>query len=352
MKYKVFLWVLLGCTITAAAQQPPVAAQVDSNVIKTLFFAGLRDKLSEDYNKANENFTKILAIDPNNSAVHYEIAVLNYRQNKLFEAEMAIKKATAVNANNIWYWLLMAELYKRKGDMEALVKVLNQMIRLSPQTEAYYFDRSNAWLLAGKTEEAMKGYEELEKKFGSSEALVHAKQRITAEKTQGSGATQQDNRQAEASLTPDQSKLLLAEKLYKQGDLNGALVQYKSILKNTDQIYAAWERTLNIEIALGRYKEALKTADDALGIYPNQAVLYYHLAIALQREARYAEALVNIRSALQLDEGNGLYMELYGDVLYLKGDKDLALQQWKKAKATGMGSEKLNKKINEQKYVE
>lgn len=348
----VFLGCLLGCLNAATAQPPATVGQVDSNAIKTLFFAGLRDKLSEDYNKANESFTKILALDPNNAAVHYEIAVLNYRQNKLFEAEMAIKKATAANGNNIWYWMLMAELYKRKGDMEALVKVLNQLIRLSPQTEAYYFDRSNAWLLAGKTEEAMKGYEELEKKFGSSEALLHAKQRITAEKAQGNDTAGQDNRQAEASLTPDQSKLLLAEKLYKQGDLNGALIQYKTILKNTDQIYTAWERTLHIEIALGQYKEALKTADDALALYPNQAILYYQLALALQHESRYTEALSNIKSALQLDEGNGLYMELQGDILYLKGDKEAALQQWKKAKAAGNTSEKLNRKINGQKYVE
>lgn len=351
MKYKMFLLSLLACVSAAVAQQP-AQLQVDSNAIKTLFFAGLRDKLSEDYNKANESFTKILSLDPNNDAAYYEIAVLNYRQNKLFEAEMAIKKATAANGNNIWYWMLMAELCKRKGDMDVLVKVLNQMIRLSPENEGYYFDRSNAWLLAGKTEEAMKGYDEMEKKFGSSEALIQARQRGAIGKTTGAVPKQQEGRQAEAALTPEQSMLLSGEKLYKQGDLNGALAQYKAILKNTDQLYVAWERALNIELALGSYKDALKTADNALSVYPNQAVLYYYLAVALQHESKYAEALTNVKSAMQLDEGNGLYIELYGDILYLKGDREQALQQWKKAKAAGKGSEKLNKKINERKYVE
>jgi tetratricopeptide (TPR) repeat protein len=349
MKCSSFLLVLLGYVSAAVAQQPAPTA-LDSNAVKVLFFAGLRDKLNEDYSKANESFTKILSLDPNNAAVHYEIAVMNYRQNKLFEAEMAIKKATAADGNNVWYWMLMAELYKRKGDMEALVGVLNQLIRLSPDKETYYYDRSNAWLLAGNTEAAMKGYDEMEKKFGNTEALSYARQRLTAERRDAGGQT--EAHQAEASLSPEQSMLLMAEKLYKQGDLNGALVQFKSILKKTDQVFIAWERSISIEVGLGLYAEALKTADEALAFYPNQAVLYYYQAIALQRTHKYAEALTNIKSALQLDDGNGLYIELYGDILFLNGDTAQALLQWKKAKAAGSNSEKLNKKINERKYLE
>lgn len=349
MKCKGFLLILLGYMPAALAQQP-VTRMLDSNVVKTLFFAGLRDKLNEDYSRANESFTKILALDPNNAAVHYEIAVMNYRQNKLFEAEMAIKKAVALDRNNVWYWMLLAELHKRKGDMEALVGVLNQLIRLSPDTEAYYYDRSNAWLLAGNTEAAMKGYEELEKKFGNSGALSHARRRVTMEKDVAGDKA--GGQQAEASLSPEQGMLLLGEKLYKQGDLNAALVQFKAILKNTDQVYMAWERAINIEVILGLYAAALKTADEALALYPNQAVLYYYMAVALKHGNRFTEALTNVKSALQLDEGNGLYMELYGDILFLKGEKELGLLQWKKAKAAGNNAEKLNKKINEQRYLE
>ncbi|MBB5438791.1 tetratricopeptide (TPR) repeat protein [Pedobacter sp. AK017] len=350
MKGKVFLLILLSYIPAVQAQQP-VQGYVDSNLVKTLFFAGLRDKLNEDYSRANESFTKILVLDPNNAAVHYEIAVMNYRQNKLFEAEMAIKKALVADGNNVWYWMLMAELYKRKGDMEALVEVLNQMIRLAPDKEAYYYDRSNAWLLAGNTDAAMKGYDELEKKFGNSEALNHARQRVTMEKDDTAGG-QNEGHQAAASLSPEQTMLVLGEKLYRQGDLKGAMAQFKSILKNTDQIYMAWERAIHIEVVLGLYAEALKTADEALSLYPSQAVLYYHKAVALQHISNYTEALTNIETALQLDEGNALYMELYGDVLFLKGEPAQALLQWKKSKAAGNSSEKLNKKINERKYLE
>ncbi|ATP57914.1 hypothetical protein CPT03_16330 [Pedobacter ginsengisoli] len=456
MKGKWFLMLMLSCSTAVFAQEPVVSA-LDSMAVKTLFFAGLKEKLNENYPKAAENFDRLLKIDPDNSAAYFEIATLNYRQNKLMESEMAIKKATSLNPNNVWYWKLLAELYKRKGDMDNLVGVFDKLIALSPDEDSYYFDRSNALLLAGKEEEALKGYDLLEKKFGPSDALTEARQRVSMSKDDvfdknavekilaedvkdvkrllyTSGLLIQKNQNAEAlavlkkasELEPDNFEVDLAmadvygalknnadaqlslkkafespmmpidqkvkivvmllggkknqlrmndaaelamvavkahpddpkvfalygDVLYQQGNLQGALTQFQSALKITDQLYAVWEQVLNIQTSLGLYKDAIKTADDALTVYPNQAILYYYMAVALQNDNQNAQALTNIKAALQLDAENPLYIEYYGDVLFLKGDKELALAQWKKAKSAGSDSEKLNKKINEKKYIQ
>lgn len=456
MKGKCFFMLLLSGSTSVFAQEPVVSA-LDSMAVKTLFFAGLKEKLNENYPKANESFDKLLKIDPNNSAAYFEVATLNFRQNKLMESEMAIKKATSLSPQNLWYWKLLAELYKRKGDMDNLVLVFDKLIALSPDEDSYYFDRSNALLLAGREDDALKGYDVLEKKFGTSEALTEARQRINMEKGDGldkkavdeiladdlkdvkrllytSGVLIQKNQNAEAlavlkkakelesdnfevdlamadvygalknnieaqaslkkafgnsmmsvdqkvkivmmlfggkknqlrindaielaaiasKVHPDDPKILAlyGDALYQQGNLQGALVQFQSALKITDQLYAVWEQVLNIQTSLGLNKDAIKTADVALSVYPNQAILYYYMALALQNDNQNAEALTNIKMALQLDGENPLYVEYYGDVLFLKGDKDLALVQWKKAKIAGGDSEKLNKKINEKKYIQ
>lgn len=456
MKGKWFLVLMLSGGTSVFAQETVVSA-LDSTAIKTLFFAGLKEKLNENYQKATESFDKLLKIDPNNSAAYFELATLNFRQNKLLESEIAIKKATSLNAGNLWYWKLLAELYKRKGDMDNLVGVFDKLIALSPDEDSYYFDRSNALLLAGKEEEALKGYDILEKKFGSSDALTEARQRINMSKDDGldkkaiekilaedvkdvksllnaSGVLIQKNQNAEAlavlkkakeldadnfevdlamadvygalknnieaqsalkkafgnsmmpvdqkvkivmmlfggkknqlrindaaelamiasKVHPDDPKVLAlyGDALYQQGNLQEALVQFQSVLKVTDQLYAVWEQVLNIQTSLGLFKDAIKTADGALSVYPNQAILYYYMALALQNDNQNALALTNIKMALQLDAENPLYVEYYGDVLFLKGDKDLALAQWKKAKTAGSDSEKLNKKINEKKYIQ
>jgi tetratricopeptide (TPR) repeat protein len=388
--------VLLGicCISPAFAQveglpQTKLNARLDTAIVKSLFFAGLQDKLSENYVKAAESYNKILAIDPRNSAVYFELATVNYRQNKMQEAELAIKRATELDANNVWYWKFLVEMYKRKGDMEALIPVFNELIRLDANNDSYYYDRSNAWLLAKKPEEAAKGYDELEKKFGPSLELNQARARMTGT-TGGEGKKAQkgeglDELLKEKALEPDNFEVDLAiadaykaqknsvaanaslqkafanpsmpaeqkikiimmlfsgtknvqrmndakglaeiavkihpdnpavkgvyaEVLYQQGDLQGSLREYQGVLKISDQIFKAWEQALNIQVKLSAFKEAIKTADQALSLYPNQGILYYYLALAYKGDGQKAEALTQIKAALQLDADNAVYKELY-----------------------------------------
>lgn len=391
-KWLVLLGIFFAATASSQVNRAPqtkLDARMDTAIVKSLFFAGLQDKLSENYVKAAESFNKILAIDPDNAAVYFELATVNYRQNKMQEAEAAIKKATELEANNVWYWKFLVEMYKRKGDMNALITVFNELIRLDPNNDSYYYDRSNAWLLADKPEEATKGYDELEKKFGSSAELTAARQRMT-----GNGATgekklskeegleelkkakvlepdnfevdlaiadaykaQKNSLEANAALRsafsnaampveqqvkiimmlvtgtknvqrmndakglaeisvkthPDNVavKAVYAEVLYQQGDLQAALKEFQAVLKVNDQLFKAWEQTINIQIKLNAFKEAIETADQALTLYPNQGVLYYYLALAYKGNGQKAEALTQIKSALQLDAENAVYKELY-----------------------------------------
>ncbi len=391
MKAKWFLLLGLSYSGSLWAQVSRVTA-IDTTMVKGLFFAGLQDKLSENYSKAAESFNRILTIDPNNAAVYFELATVNYRQNKMPEAEVAIKKATEIDASNIWYWKFLVEMYKRKGDMNALVGTFNQLISLDPNNDSYYFDRSNAFLLAGKVEEAIKSYDELEAKFGSSTALTKVRQRIVNKKTGDNKgfaersdldalkkAKQEDpdnfeldlaiadaykaeKKNAEATValqsafanptmpidqkvkiimmlftgTTNQQRMndakelaniavkthpadaavrcVYAEVLYQQGELQKALTEFQSVLKITDQLYKAWEQVMSIQVKLGLFKEAMKTGDEALAIYPNQGILYYYLAMALRGNGKYGDALTQIKSALQLDTENAVYMELYKEL--------------------------------------
>lgn len=545
------------------AQEAALPDAKDGNMVKELFFAGLKDKLAENYAKANLSFAKIVSIDPNNHAAFYEIAALNLRQNNYLAAETNIKKALTLQPNNFWYLKLQAEIYKRNGNMQALVTVFNQLIALFPTARDFYFDRANAYTIAGQYAEAQRAYEEIEQKFGSSKDLDLAKKRLSLQRNQTDGKTVdqlinenptdlksylylsgvllEKNKKAEAlallqkakafdpesyevdlamadiyqsdkknelaivplrsafanpqmplankikivslmlprfnnqtvakdatDLTelalkahPNEPSLLLlyGDVLYQQGNYSAAKIQYETVLKISDQIYAAWEKILGIQNLLGDYQAAIKTGEYALSIYPNQAILYYYRAFALHRNGQNAEAGLEIKSALLLDSednnlkalilalqaevfidqgklkeadvafdkaillaptnyltlsnyayylalrnqnlgkaeqlaakaanalpnnasiadtyavvllklgkyeqalswiekalqnnesNNPVYLEHYGDVLFLKGEEKNALVQWQKAKNAGNDSVKLMKKINEKKYI-
>ncbi|RZK33290.1 MAG: tetratricopeptide repeat protein, partial [Pedobacter sp.] len=92
-------------------------------------------------------------------------------------------------------------------------------------------------------------------------------------------------------------------------------------------------------------------AKAAMALPKNTSVLDTY-AIVLFKLGKYDLALSWIEKALQNNEAsNPVYLEHYGDILFSKGEKEKAVVQWQKAKQAGNDSEKLNKKINEKKYI-
>ncbi|MCY1519769.1 Beta-barrel assembly-enhancing protease [compost metagenome] len=550
--------------LSAAAQSPPLVKERDSIIVKELFFAGLKEKMLDNYLNAGTNFNKILELDPKNDAALYELATLNYRQQKWLAAEIEIKKAIVLSPKNVWYYRLQAEIYKQNGNMNALVGVFDKLIELLPENEDLYFDRANAIFLSGKSDEALTAYAAIEQRFGRSADLTAAVQRIKMKDNEApsasaidqlladqpgdiknylylSGVLLEKNKQNEAlallqkaktlepdnfevnlalanvyqqqrkpdlaigplraafvqpgmpvetkikiisgmlprfnnaqvvadatalaqlalQTHPDEPKLLLllGDVWYQQNNFVAAKDQYKAALKQSVQLYPAWEKLLALQTLMGQYGEAIATGEEALMLYPNQAILYYYRAFALHRNGQNAEAGIEIKSALQLDGDdnrlkamifalqaevfidqqklkeadaafdksialepdnyltlsnyayylalrnhnlgkaevlaakaanalpknasvadtyafvllrlekyelaktwieralqqneveNPVFLEHYGDILFLKGDTEAALTQWQKARQAGGDSEKLTKKINEKKYI-
>jgi Flp pilus assembly protein TadD len=98
--------------------------------------------------------------------------------------------------------------------------------------------------------------------------------------------------------------------------------------------------------------KAEKLASKAALALPQNSSILDTYAIVLLKLNKLDDALKYIEKALQNNEGgNPVYLEHYGDILFLKGDKENALAQWQKAKVAGNQSEKLNRKINEKKYI-
>lgn len=565
MKFKLIFLFLLVVNINLYAQEIALPQVRENNVITELFFAGLKDKMAENYVNASKNFTKIITLDAKNDAAYFELANINYRQNKLLDAEIAIKKAIAINATNIWYLKLQAEIYKRNGNMDALLVVFDQLIKISPDDVNLYFDKANVFFNAGKKEDAQKIYTIIEQNFGASKELTEAKQRVSMQYNKAepnkaeieklinenpndvknylylSGVLLDQNKKEEALILlqkaknlepnnfeidlaladifqaqnkndlamvqlrlafenmsmpvenkiqiinqmlvrfnhpqmvknttelvevaiknhPNDTKLMLlfGDVLYQQGNLNAAKLQYLNVLKSSQKPYVAWEKVLAIQTLLGQFPEAIKTGEEAISIYPNQAILYYYLAFALHRNGQNAEAGLEIKSALMLDSEdknlkamifalqaevfidqqkfkeadaafdkaialtpnnyltlsnyayylalrnhnlskaemlasksaaelpknasiadtyafvlfklgkydqalnwiqkalqnndalNPVYLEHYGDILFMKGDSKNAILQWEKAKQAGNNAQKLNQKINEKKYI-
>jgi tetratricopeptide (TPR) repeat protein len=561
----------LALAVNAQKTQGPVIvvgkvlSQKDSLQVRDLYFDGLHEKLIENYSQATGFFNKVLELDPDNDAAMYELANMSLAQSNENEAERLIRNAVTVKPDNEWYWSFLSEIYKKTNNISELVLVLDELIRISPDKEAYYYDKANALMILKKTEQAVTAYDEIESRFGSSEDLSSARQRILLQQgkpekveaelekqirnnpedvrnylylseiyTKGGNRVKSveilnkakevdpanaiirlalaDNYRAlnqfentfielkiafaDPNLSVDEEvRIVLSffplfsdmkarayanelasimikvhsddakafavygDVLFQEKKYAEARNSYKKALKLNDQIYQIWEQLLRIEIGQGDFQSAIVDGEEALTIFPNQAELYLYTGLAytqtnkhekaisylknasdleaedpqirsqifstlgdsynalkkyresdqayekaleidadnsyvlnnyayylslrgenlekaekmsrrsvqlnpnnsssedtyawiLFKLKKYEDAKTWIEKALRSDANNATQVEHYGDILYLLGEKDLAYQQWQKAKSMGKGSDKLDKKINEKKYID
>ena len=313
----------------------------DSNMVKQLFFAGLREKMSENYVLASTNFNKIVSLDPNNHAAYFELANANLRLDKLAEAEQNIKQALKLNADNLWYWRLLGEVYKRSNKMPELIDVFNQLIRIEPENDAYYFDKANAQFLANQLDAARKTYDEIQAKFGESKDLLNAKRRLDSN---GSASESDIVKLLEGNQADVKNYLYAAGLLLQKGNNPEALkvlTKAQQLEPNNFEVNLAladiYRKQKNDEAAFATLKIAFESNEMPL----NEKVKIIAGLFSKLNEPIVAKNVTEMsKMVAEKNPADAKALALYGDVLYQQNKLKEALIQYQAAL-----------KLNEQVYV-
>ncbi|WP_231425705.1 tetratricopeptide repeat protein [Pedobacter sp. Leaf250] len=328
--------------LNAFGQMPVVSnATRDSNMVKQLFFAGLREKMSDNYMLAATNFNKVIGLDASNHAAYFELANANLRLDKLAEAEINIKQAIKLNNNNPWYYRILGEVYKRSNKMPELVEVFSQLIRLDPENDAYYFDKANALYLSNKVEEAKKVYDQIEIKFGESRDLITARRRV---QSNGNASESDIVKLLEGNQADVKNYLYAAGLLLQKGNDPEAL----KVLLKAQQIEP---QNFEVNLALADIYRKQKNDDAA---FSSLKLAFGSIDMPLTEKVKIVAALFSKISepvvAKNLTDLSKIVAEqnpkdakalaLYGDVLYQQNKLREALVQYQEAL-----------KLNEQVYV-
>lgn len=314
------------------AQAPVVSAAQDSNMVKKLFFAGLRDKMTDNYALALTNFNKVVSLEPNNDAALFEMANANLRLDRLSEAELNIKQAISIRPNNPWYQRLLAEIYKRTNKMPELIEVFNQLIRIDPENDAYYFDKANAQFLSNQTDASKKTYDEILTKFGESNELLTAKKRFQP----NSGASESDIvKLLEGNQADIKNYLYAAGLLLQKGNDTEAL---KVLLKAQQLAPDNFEINLGLADLYGKQKNeekafaSLKLAFENTAMPLNEKVKIIASLFSKLSEPVVAENVTELSKLLaEKNPTDAKALALYGDVLYQQNKLKEALVQYQAA---------------------
>lgn len=291
----------------------------------------LQKKDSVAFERTDSLFMTVLDQHPQESELHALYAEMLLTIKRYPEARTQMGYAVDFNPNDRKLWLQLIGLGMQQEDYEDVVKVTQKGMVQKPDMPELYLYQGVAYSLLNKPEEALATYQKGLK-----------------------------------AIDPKNVQML--------SDIWGQIGDTYHMLKNKEKSYEAYEEALkyndknigvlnNYSYHLSVEKEDLSKAERMAGqvvkLEPNNATYLDTYAWIYFQQGNYMLAKFYMNSALsKAKEPSSDLLEHYGDILYMDGEHDQALEQWKKALELAKDENPprdvkvLKKKIEMKKYVE
>lgn len=279
----------------------------------------------KDTDSSNALFQTLLEQHPEDTELKQMYGSLLLSQGKTDEARFQFQLITEMEPENAGTWQQLLNMSLKAEDIPEVIRICTKCQELFPDAPEYYFYLGIAYYQQEKYQEALNTY------------------------------------YAGIDIIPAENPRLKSDFYGQIGD-----IYYQ--MKQMDQTYKAYDEALkyndNNIVVLNNYayflsldKKDLKKAErmsaQCIKLEPDNATYLDTYAWIFFVQGNYTLAKIYIESALEKDKTKSAELvDHYGDILYMTGDKDKAVEQWKKARELGKESEVLDRKIIEGKYIE
>ena len=364
------------------------------------YYMSMRDRaLLEKYSgKAEALLQRAVRLDPDNYWYRRLLAMNYLRQNRTQEAIVQYEDMVKRFPGRSDLLITLAELYDDTGDYEKELRVLTRYGKLEDVADELKFQRFVCYLQMNELDSA---YYEADNPGQIIELLMnttrnmieHAENQLDRmrcrslldlvmnfcdvvsrhEPELGEPYKQKSIAyfwmgQNDDALNMLSKGLTLVKTDADKASLYNLRGDFHHTLGEIELMYADYDSTLvydpdNINV-LNNYayylsvegrnlEKALKMSARTLEAEPLNATYLDTYAWILFKMKRYKESLQYMEKALRyLESDNPEIYEHYGDVLYICGEKEKAVENWHKAKRMNSTSVTLDRKIREERYVE
>lgn len=351
-------------------------------------------------NKRNDQaipyLEKILKMNPENAQAHIMLAQLYQEKGEIEKCNRELELAFADNSLDVTTkarillgYMNMAKDEKSKETVLSLVKILVKTNPQDPKSHAIYgdvlFQKGDEKGARDEYVKAARLDKSINEVWGNiinidfklrqiDSAIVHSEEAIEVFPNQsafwylnGSAYYQKRNHVKAAEsleearrLTPEGSDLFQHINAL-LGDTYNSLSKYQ---KSDEAYEAALKIDPNNDHVLNNYTYFLSLRKEKLTLaaemgarlvekHPENGTYLDTYAWVLYVMKDYTKARTFLEKAVMQNKSNsGTIVEHFGDVLYQLGEKEKAVEQWKKAKTIGSTSNLIDKKIAEMKLIE
>lgn len=274
---------------------------------------------------ANSLFQTLLDQHPENTELKLMYGSLLMAQQKEEEAKFQFQLVTEMEPSNEGAWQQLLNISLKGEDIPEVIRICTRCKELFPEAPEYYFYLGIGYYMQEKYQESLDTY------------------------------------YAGLKIIPEGNDVVKSNFYGQIGDL-----YYQ--MEKMDEAYKAYDEALkyneNNAPVLNNYsyfltldkkdlKKAERMAAQCIKLEPDNATYLDTYAWVFFVQGNYTLAKIYIENALSKDKTNSAELvDHYGDILYMSGEKDKALEQWKKAKEMGKDTDVLKQKIAKGIYIE
>ena len=235
------------------------------------------------------------------------------------------KEEEAMEPSNEGAWQQLLNISLKGEDIPEVIRICTRCKELFPEAPEYYFYLGIGYYMQEKYQESLDTY--------------YAGLKIIPE---GNGVVKSNFYGQIGDLYYQMEKMDEAYKAYDEA------LKYNEnnapVLNNYSYFLTLDKKDL---------KKAERMAAQCIKLEPDNATYLDTYAWVFFVQGNYTLAKIYIENALSKDKTNSAELvDHYGDILYMSGEKDKALEQWKKAKEMGKDTDVLKQKIAKGIYIE
>lgn len=274
---------------------------------------------------ANSLFQTLLDLHPEDTELKLMYGSLLMAQKKEDEAKFQFQLVTEMEPSNEAAWQQLLNMALKREDIPEVIRICTKCKEVFPESPEYYFYLGIGYYMQEKYQKSLDTY------------------------------------YAGLKIIPEGNGVMKSNFYGQIGDL-----YYQ--MKKMDEAYKAYDEALkyneNNAPVLNNYsyfltldkkdlKKAERMAAQCIKLEPDNATYLDTYAWVFFVQGNYTLAKIYIENALSKDTTNSAELvDHYGNILYMSGEKDKALEQWKKAKEMGKDTDVLKQKIAKGIYIE
>jgi tetratricopeptide (TPR) repeat protein len=244
-------------------------------------------------------------------------------EGRLPEALTQYKKVLGIDSMKFAYWYQVLNYSSVLQENDSVTAFSERAAKLFPKEPIVYYMGGRGYVMLKQSEKAIRFLNK-------------------AVEYQANGS---------AELLPE-VLALLGDVYHTEGRYRASDSCYKAVIDlQPDNTYALNNYSYYLSVRGENLDEAEKMSAKSLKLRPDEATFLDTYGWILYRQGKYKEAKAYILKAIEAGKNNvdATLWEHLGDIEYKLGNKDEALEHWKKAMSMGEQSDSLQRKIKEKK---